>query len=194
MALSCGQASVSLDVWPSGHAVRGPRSAVCPPTTAWPTVKEAPPKSFCFFDSQINLYSQLLLLNWTYDIPLWGTTSNSNIEILQRFQNKILRSIANAPRYVPNTIPHTGLQIPTVKAEITNLQHQIPTKAHHTSKRTHTRPTRRRRTNEIKTFQTNWTNHNILISTAHRYENIWCEDIQWDITPQVMQFQRRVQG
>ena len=51
---------------------------------------------------------------------LWGTASNSNIDILQRFQNKFVRSITNAPWYVPSTILHTDLQIPTVKAEITN--------------------------------------------------------------------------
>ena len=44
-----------------------------------------------------------------------------NIEILRRFQNKVLRSIVNAPWYIPNTILHTDLQIPTVKAEITNF-------------------------------------------------------------------------
>jgi hypothetical protein len=44
-----------------------------------------------------------------------------NIKILQRFQNKVLRIIVNAPRYVPNTLLHTDLQIPTVKAEITNF-------------------------------------------------------------------------
>ena len=52
----------------------------------------------------------------TFPLP----ASNSNIDILQRFQNKVLRSITNAPWYVPNTILHTDLQIPTVKAEITN--------------------------------------------------------------------------
>jgi hypothetical protein len=57
----------------------------------------------------------------TYSIPLWGTASNSKIEMLQRFQNKVLRSIVNAPWYIPNTILHTDLQIPTVKAEITNF-------------------------------------------------------------------------
>jgi len=58
---------------------------------------------------------------WTYDFLLWGTASNSNIEILQRFQNKVIRSIVNAPWYVPNTILDTDLHIPTVKAEITNF-------------------------------------------------------------------------
>jgi murein L,D-transpeptidase YcbB/YkuD len=37
------------------------------------------------------------------------------------FQNKVLRLIVNAPWYVPNTVLHTDLQIPTVKAEITNF-------------------------------------------------------------------------
>jgi hypothetical protein len=41
--------------------------------------------------------------------------------MLKRFQNEILRSVVNAPWYVPNTLLHTGLQIPTVKAEITNF-------------------------------------------------------------------------
>jgi hypothetical protein len=58
---------------------------------------------------------------WSYGIPLWGTESNSNIEILPRFQNEVLRSIVNAPWYVPNNILHTDLQIPRVKAEITNF-------------------------------------------------------------------------
>ncbi|KAJ4427260.1 hypothetical protein ANN_24878 [Periplaneta americana] len=34
---------------------------------------------------------------WTYGIQLWGTASNSNIEILQRYQSKTLRSIVTAP-------------------------------------------------------------------------------------------------
>ena len=58
-------------------------------------------------------YKTILKPIWTYGITLWGTASNSNLEILQRFQNKVLRSIVNAPRYVPDTILHTDLQIPT---------------------------------------------------------------------------------
>ena len=48
-------------------------------------------------------------------------STKGNIEILQRFQNKVLTSIVNAPLYVPNTNLHTDLQIPTVKTEITNF-------------------------------------------------------------------------
>ena len=72
-------------------------------------------------ENKLLIYKTILKPIWTYGIPLWGTAGNSNIEILQRFQNKVLRSIVNAPWYVPNTILHTDLQIPTVKAEITNF-------------------------------------------------------------------------
>jgi hypothetical protein len=72
-------------------------------------------------ENKLLIYKTIIKPIWTYGIPLWGTGSNSNIEILQRFQNKVLRSIVNAPRYVPNTILHTDLQIPTVKAEIMNF-------------------------------------------------------------------------
>ena len=78
-------------------------------------------KSKLSLENKLLIYKTILKPIWTYGSPLWGTGGNFNIEILRRFQNKVLRSIANAPRYVPNTIPHTDLQIRTVKAEITNL-------------------------------------------------------------------------
>jgi len=52
---------------------------------------------------------------------LWGTASQSNIEILQRLQNKILRLLTNVPWYVPNHVLHSDLQIPTIREEITRL-------------------------------------------------------------------------
>jgi hypothetical protein len=78
-------------------------------------------KSELLLENKLLIYKTILKPIWTYGIPLWGTASNSNIEILQRFQNKVLRIIVNAPWYVPNTLLHTDLQIPTVKAEITNF-------------------------------------------------------------------------
>jgi hypothetical protein len=76
-------------------------------------------------NSELSLENKLLLYKtklgpiWTYGIPLWGTASQSNIEILQRFQNKVLRTIVNAPWYVPNSILHAHLFIPTVREEVT---------------------------------------------------------------------------
>jgi len=61
-------------------------------------------KSKLSLENKLLIYKIILRPIWTYGIPLWGTASNSNIEILQRCQNKVLRSIVNAPRYVPNTL------------------------------------------------------------------------------------------
>lgn len=74
--------------------------------------------------SQLNLQNKVLLYKtilkpvWTYGIQLWGTASNSNIEILQRYQSKTLRSIVNAPWFVSNKTIHNDLDIPMVKDEI----------------------------------------------------------------------------
>jgi hypothetical protein len=65
------------------------------------------------------LYKQQI---WTYGIQLWGTTSMSNIEILECFQSNALR-ITDAPWYVPNTVLRKDLQIPTVKHEISRYSY-----------------------------------------------------------------------
>jgi hypothetical protein len=51
-------------------------------------------------------------------IQLWGTASTSNIEILEHFQSKALRTIVDAPWYVPNTVIRNDLHTPTVNEEI----------------------------------------------------------------------------
>ena len=68
--------------------------------------------------NKITLYKTVIKPVWTYGIQLWGTASNSNIEILQRFQSKTLRSLINAPWYVTNETIHRDFKIPTIKNEI----------------------------------------------------------------------------
>jgi hypothetical protein len=48
-------------------------------------------------ENKLLVYKTILKPIWTYGAPLWGSASTSNIEILQRFQNKVLRIIVNAP-------------------------------------------------------------------------------------------------
>ena len=73
--------------------------------------------------SQLSLENKLLVCKvilkpvWTYGIQLWGTASNSYLEILERLQSKALRVITDTPRYVPNTIIKRDVQIPTVEQE-----------------------------------------------------------------------------
>jgi len=73
--------------------------------------------------SQLSLENKLLVYKvtlkpvWAYGIQLWGTASNSNLEILERFQSKVLRIITDAPWFIPNTVIKHDLQVPTVKQE-----------------------------------------------------------------------------
>jgi hypothetical protein len=64
------------------------------------------------------LYKQILKPVWTYDIQLWGCTKPSNIAIIQRFQNKLLRNIVDAPWYVRNADLHRDLHMEMVTVEI----------------------------------------------------------------------------
>lgn len=79
------------------------------------------PKSQLSLENKIILYKTILKPVWTYGLQLWGTTSNSNIEILQRYQSKTLRLITDAPWFIKNTNIHSDLRIPTIKEEIKNF-------------------------------------------------------------------------
>jgi hypothetical protein len=67
------------------------------------------------------VYKAILKPISTYGIQLWSTTSNSNIEILERFQSKVLRLTVNVPWYVPKSVILKGLRIPSVKEEISRF-------------------------------------------------------------------------
>jgi hypothetical protein len=75
-------------------------------------------KSKLSTNNKLLIYKAVLKPIWTYGIQLWGTTSNSNIEILERFQSKVLWLIVDAPWYVSNSVTRKDLRIPTVKEEI----------------------------------------------------------------------------
>jgi hypothetical protein len=76
------------------------------------------PKSKLSITNKTLLYKVILKPIWTYGIQIWGTASKSNIDILQRFQSKVLGKITNAPWYVSNQTLHKDLKIPFVSEEI----------------------------------------------------------------------------
>ena len=78
-------------------------------------------------NNKLLVYKVIIKPIWCYGIQLWGTASNSNLsnlEILERFQSKVLRMIINAPWYVSNAVIRNDLLIPTVKEEIVNYSKQ----------------------------------------------------------------------
>lgn len=78
-------------------------------------------KSPLSLNSKALIYKAILKPIWSYGLQLWGTASNSNIDILERFQSKVLRIITKAPWYVPNNFIRHDLQILTVKEEVSNF-------------------------------------------------------------------------
>lgn len=82
-------------------------------------------------ENKLLLYKSILKPIWTYGIQLWGTAASSNIEILQRFQSKILRSIANAPWYISNSQLHKEFHVKTIKEEIRSKAQQYKCRISH---------------------------------------------------------------
>jgi len=52
-------------------------------------------KSQLSIENKLLLYKAILKSIWTYGIQFWGTAFNTNMEIIQRFQNKYLKIIVN---------------------------------------------------------------------------------------------------
>jgi hypothetical protein len=74
-------------------------------------------KSQLSLENKLLVYKVILKPVWAYGIQLWGTASNSNLEIVERFQPKVLRIITDAPGFIPNTVIKHDLQVPTIKQE-----------------------------------------------------------------------------
>jgi hypothetical protein len=75
-------------------------------------------KSKLSISNKLLAYKVILKPIWTYRIQLWGSASISNIEILERFQRKVLRMITDAPWYVPNMVLRQDFLITSVKEGI----------------------------------------------------------------------------
>jgi hypothetical protein len=61
--------------------------------------------------NKLTLYKQVIRPVWSYGIQLWGCASDSNIQVIQRYGNKVLKCIVNAPWYVRNIDLHRDLGI-----------------------------------------------------------------------------------
>ena len=61
------------------------------------------------------IYKVILKPVWTYGIELWGCAFSSNIEIIQRYQSKMLRLITQAPWNFTNQILHRDLSVASVR-------------------------------------------------------------------------------
>ena len=74
-------------------------------------------------NNKILIYKCILKPIWTYGIQLWGSAAKSNIDIIQRFQNKVIRAIVDAHRSSSNSDIQKDTPISTVTKEI--RQHSL---------------------------------------------------------------------
>lgn len=75
-------------------------------------------KSELSLTNKLLIYKAVIKPIWTYGIQLWGTCPKTTIDIIQRFQSKTLRLLANAPWYVTNATLHNDLEVKYVQEEI----------------------------------------------------------------------------
>jgi hypothetical protein len=64
--------------------------------------------------NKLTLYKQVIRPVWSYGIQLWGCASESNVQVIQRYQNKVLKCIVNAPWYFRNSDLHRDFGIEAV--------------------------------------------------------------------------------
>ena len=88
-------------------------------------------------DSSLSLHNKLLIYKqilkpvWTYGIQLSGCTKQSNIDIIQQFQNEVLRNIVNAPWYIRKDDFHRDLEVDAVSSEIQRFAKKHEERLHH---------------------------------------------------------------
>ncbi|GFV75410.1 probable RNA-directed DNA polymerase from transposon BS [Trichonephila clavipes] len=78
-------------------------------------------KSKLNLDKKRLIYLQHLLPVILYACQIWGNTANYLLNKLQVFQNQALRTILNAPIYIPRIILHRELKITSIRSRIKTL-------------------------------------------------------------------------
>lgn len=69
-------------------------------------------------DKKLLIYKTVIKPIWTYGIQIWGAASASNIIMLQRVQNYILKQLSNSPWFIKTAEIHEYLKIAMVKEEV----------------------------------------------------------------------------
>jgi len=102
-----------IEVWYLGvHFEKTHRSQECTSNTK---VQQLP--LGLRLDYMVLLHNSTLKPIWT-GTQLWGNASSSNVDVIQRAQSKILRTITGAPWYTRNQNIHRDLGVVAVKDEI----------------------------------------------------------------------------
>lgn len=92
--------------------------------------------------NQLLVNKQGLKPIWLYGCPLWGFAAKTNIQVIERFENKVLRSMTNAHWYERNADIRRNQQIPSIREEIRKYATNPEARLHsHVNPRQHRRTT-----------------------------------------------------
>ena len=72
-------------------------------------------KSKISVETKLMIYKVILKPVWAYGVQLWGSAKDSNLAIIDRLQNKIIRLILGAPKFIRTDIILRDVDIPKVK-------------------------------------------------------------------------------
>lgn len=84
----------------------------------WPVMGR---KSDPSIKNKLRLIKSILLPQMLYAVPVWGHASDTQIEKIQKVQNRVLRNALNAPCFVRNTQLHRDLKLLTIKEQFQEL-------------------------------------------------------------------------
>ncbi|KAL1123883.1 hypothetical protein AAG570_001653 [Ranatra chinensis] len=72
-------------------------------------------------ENEMTFYNAILKPTWAYGVEVWGSAKKSNLDRIQAFQSKVLRTILDTPWYMSDRTTHHDLNIPTVQTDFTNF-------------------------------------------------------------------------
>jgi hypothetical protein len=83
------------------------------------------------FQNKLLLCKQILKPIWTYGNQLWSCTKQSDIGIIQRFQNKVLRNMVSASWYIRRNDLRRDLEVGVMSSEIQRFAQMHEERLHH---------------------------------------------------------------
>jgi hypothetical protein len=137
-------------------------------------------KSELSIDNKLLVYKTILKPTRTYCITLWGTASNSNIEILQIYQNKVLQTTVNAACYISNRMLQTDLKVPTIREEITKFNVKYRDKITTHPNELASTLLEEEEPRRLKISKPTDLTTRMSQITFHRYKNVLLENIDWN--------------
>ena len=72
-------------------------------------------KSRTDLETKTIIYKAIIKPIWTYGLQLWGSARQTNLQVINRCQTEIIRSILGAPKFISNATILKDMRVNNVK-------------------------------------------------------------------------------